>query len=195
MNRVTLTSGDALLIIDMQKDFLPGGALGVTGGDRLIPMINRTIEQFTKAGLPIYASRDWHPPRHCSFQEQGGSWPPHCIAGSPGAEFADNLSLPADAQIISKGTDTRSDAYSAFDRTALASRLRAEGIKRVFICGLTSEYCVLSSTADALGSGFKVFVLSDAIGAIEIQPGDGARAVGAMQRAGAIVLSSREIGI
>ncbi len=194
MNRVTLTRGDALLIVDVQKDFLPGGALGVAGGDLLIPAINQTIERFREADLPIYASRDWHPLRHCSFQEQGGPWPPHCVAGSPGAGFADNLDLPPDSQIISKATDIRNDAYSAFDHTSLASRLQALGIRRLFICGLATEFCVLSSTTDAIKSGFTTLVLGDAIAAVENHAGDGARAIDTMKRAGATIISCSNIG-
>ncbi|MGH8547414.1 MAG: isochorismatase family protein [Methylococcales bacterium] len=193
MNPVTLAQGDALLIVDVQKDFLSGGRLGVAGGDLLIPVINEYIGRFRRADLPIYASRDWHPPRHCSFQEQGGPWPIHCVAGSHGAEFADNLGLSPETRIISKATGIQRDAYSAFDQTALASRLRADGIQRLFICGLATEYCVLGSTLGGIKLGFTTVVLGDAIAAIESHPGDCARALAAMKEAGAVIIACEEI--
>jgi nicotinamidase-related amidase len=189
MRSLTLTQGDALLIVDVQKDFLPGGALGVPRSDHLIPVINAYVERFATAGLPVYASRDWHPPQHCSFRDRGGPWPPHCIAGSPGAEFGEELELPPDTRIISKATDAARDAYSAFDHTTLAAELRAKGVERVFICGLATEYCVLSSTEDAIRLGFSVVLLNDAIGAIENHPGDGGRAISKMTREGAVLVS------
>jgi nicotinamidase/pyrazinamidase len=193
MQPVTLTQGDALLIVDVQKDFLPGGRLAVAGGDRVIPAINQAIEHFGRADLPIYASRDWHPPRHCSFAEQGGPWPPHCVAGTPGAEFVENLNLPPDARIISKATDAGADAYSAFDQTTLASRLWAEGIQRLFICGVAAEYCVLCSATDAIQSGFAAVVLGDATAAIEIQAGDREKAIETMRQAGATIIACADI--
>jgi nicotinamidase/pyrazinamidase len=194
VNRLTLAQGDALLIVDVQNDFLPGGALGVTGGDRLVPVINDYIRRFREADLPIYASRDWHPPRHCSFREQGGPWPPHCVAGTSGAEFAANLELPPDTRIVSKATETDHEAYSAFDHTSLDSWLSTDGVQRLFICGLATEYCVLFSTADAIKAGYAIVVLSDAVGAIESRAGDGARAVAKMMRAGATIGTLRGIG-
>src|SRR5260370_27326625 len=113
------SEGDALVVVDVQNDFLPGGALAVPHGDQVIPAVNRYVKAFTQAGLPTFATRDWHPPHHCSFRERGGPWPPHCIAGSVGAEFAPGLRLPASTVIISKGTELDRDAYSAFPSTDL----------------------------------------------------------------------------
>src|SRR5690606_29877001 len=126
-----LRQGDALIVVDVQNDFLPGGALGVPEGDAVIPVLNRYAEEFDRHGLPVFATRDWHPERHCSFREQGGPWPPHCVAGTAGAELAPTLALPSGAQVISKATEPEPDAYSAFQGTKLAEKLRERGIRRV----------------------------------------------------------------
>jgi nicotinamidase/pyrazinamidase len=185
MRRERLSTGDALLIVDVQLDFLPGGALGVRDGDAVIAPLNAAIERFRAAGLPIYASRDWHPPDHCSFLAQGGPWPVHCVAESPGAAFAPALALPPDARVVSKATEAARDAYSAFDGTDLAESLRQDGIRRLFIGGLATDYCVRWSVQDALAHGYEVVVLRDAVRAVDVRPGDGARALRAIRRRGA----------
>ncbi|HUX64205.1 nicotinamidase [Sulfuricella sp.] len=178
-------SGDALLLIDVQNDFLPGGSLAVPSGDEIIPILNRYIEAFSKASLPVYASRDWHPPDHRSFRAQGGIWPPHCIAGSRGAEFSPKLDLPANAVIISKATNLNADAYSDFDEPDLEQSLHQNGISRLFIGGLATDYCVLYTVRDALSHGFEVHLLLDGIRAINVKPGDGQRAIEEMTSLGA----------
>lgn len=180
-----LCSGDALLLVDVQNDFLPGGSLAVPSGDEIIPVLNRYIEAFSKASLPVYASRDWHPPDHGSFRAQGGIWPPHCIAGSRGAEFSPKLALPADAVIISKATNPGADAYSDFDEPDLERSLRQNGIRRLFIGGLATDYCVLYTARDALSRGYEVRLLLDGIRAIDLKPGDGQRAIEEMTTRGA----------
>ncbi len=180
-----LQRGDVLLVTDIQNDFLPGGALGVAGGDAIVPVLNRYIEEFVVRGEPVYATRDWHPPGHCSFHAQGGPWPVHCVAGTPGAAFASTLRLPPDATVISKATLLDQEAYSSFQGTDLGDRLRAAGIRRVFIGGLTTDYCVLNSVKDARRLGYEVFVLADAIRAVEVKPGDGERAEQEMASLGA----------
>ncbi|HUX90752.1 MAG TPA: isochorismatase family protein [Gallionellaceae bacterium] len=177
--------GDALLVTDIQNDFLPGGSLAVQRGDEVVPLLNRYIDLFVARKLPVFATRDWHPEHHCSFREQGGPWPPHCVAGTRGAEFAAALLLPLTAVIISKATTPEQDAYSSFLGTELERKLRDAGVKRLFIGGLTTDYCILNSTRDALRLGYQVFVLADAIRAVDVQPGDGARAVEEMVRQGA----------
>lgn len=184
--------GDALLVVDVQRDFLPGGALGVAGGDRVLAPINRALALFT--GRPVFSTRDWHPPRHCSFRDQGGPWPPHCVAGSRGAEFAAGLRLPTDARIVSKATTVDLDAYSAFGGTDLERRLRTARVQRLFIAGLATDYCVLQSAADARAAGFEVVVLHDAIAAVDVQPGDGERAITRMRELGARVVGSDALG-
>ena len=178
--------GDALIVVDVQKDFLPGGSLAVPHGDEVVPVLNRYMEIFSSRGLPVFATRDWHPPEHCSFTEQGGPWPPHCVAGSEGAAFADGLRLPAETVVVSKATAPDKDAYSGFQDTGLAQRLREAGVRRVFVGGLATDYCVLNTVRDALAEGFEVVLLEDAIRAVDVQPGDGERAVKEMLDAGAV---------
>jgi nicotinamidase/pyrazinamidase len=177
--------GDVLLVTDIQNDFLPGGSLAVSHGDEVVPVLNRYIGAFLAQGLPVYATRDWHPERHCSFHAQGGPWPPHCVAGTRGAEFAATLTLPPDAMVISKATSQNQEAYSSFQGTDLDRRLRAAGIHRVFIGGLTTDYCVLNTVRDARRLGYEVMLLTDAIRAVDVQPGDGLRAEEEMARLGA----------
>ncbi len=185
--------GDALIVVDVQKDFLPGGALAVPQGDRVVPVLNRYIEAFSAAGLPCFATRDWHPPRHCSFRERGGPWPPHAVAGSVGAQLAPSLRLPASAVIISKGTELDRDAYSGFQGTDLDQRLRARGVSRLFVGGLATDYCVLETVKEALSLGYRVVLLTDAIRPVNLQPGDGAKAEQAMLAAGAAPMQWNQI--
>jgi nicotinamidase/pyrazinamidase len=192
MRRERLGRGDALLLVDVQIDFMPGGALGVRHGDAVIAPLNAAIDRFRTARLPIYASRDWHPPDHCSFAAQGGPWPVHCVAGSPGAAFAPALALPPDVRIVSKATEVGRDAYSAFDGTDLAERLQEDGVQRLFIGGLATDYCVRWTVQDALAHGYEVVVLRDAVRPVDVRPGDGARALRAIQRRGAGVERSRD---
>lgn len=182
-----LQPGDALLIIDVQVDFLPGGSLAVPNGDTVIAPLNEWIARFTDAALPIVATFDWHPADHCSFREQGGSWPPHCVMGSPGASFAANLALPAGAHRVAKATQRDTDAYSGFSGTDLDARLRGVAVRRIFAGGLATDYCVLQTVLDALRLGYQVVLLRDAIRAVDVHPGDGERAVAAMIAAGAAV--------
>ena len=128
--------GDALLVVDVQNDFLPGGALGLRGGDAVVAPANRILAAWRKHGLPVFLSRDWHPDGHCSFAAQGGPWPVHCVAGTRGAEFAAALVTAPDDVVISKATRADKDAYSALDGTPLAAELRARGVRRLFMPGL-----------------------------------------------------------
>ena len=181
---------DALIVVDMQRDFLPGGALGVPHGDEVVAPLNEAIRAFERAGRPVFASRDWHTPDHCSFKARGGPWPPHCIAGTPGAQFADDLQLSGSAIVVSKAQSADADSYSAFGGTDLAQQLERSGVKRVFVGGLATDYCVLNTVLDALAAGFEVVVLSDAVRAVEVSPGDGARAIAKMEQAGAHLQSA-----
>ena len=177
--------GDALVIVDVQNDFLPGGRLAVPEGDAVIAPLNRLIKLFQTRGLPVYATRDWHPEDHCSFGEQGGPWPPHCVADTEGAAFASDLQLPDDAVVIYKATLQGKDAYSGFEGTDLAEHLRGRQINRLFIGGLATDYCVLNTVKDALAEGFRVVLIKDAIRAVDVHAGDGDRAIHEMQRCGA----------
>ncbi|MDX1252466.1 MAG: isochorismatase family protein [Gammaproteobacteria bacterium] len=183
---VHLQPGDALIVVDVQNDFLPGGSLAVPHGDEVVAVLNRYIAAFQARSLPVYATRDWHPADHCSFQPQGGPWPPHCIANTPGAQFAAGLQLLPSATIISKATQADKDAYSGFEGTDLDARLRAAAVKRLFIGGLATDYCVFNTVKDARSHGYQVFLLEDAIRAVNVQPNDGVKAERAMIAQGAV---------
>ncbi|ASJ16556.1 nicotinamidase [Thermococcus chitonophagus] len=152
---------EALIIVDMQRDFMPGGALPVPDGDKIIPKVNEYIKKFREKGALIVATRDWHPENHISFRERGGPWPKHCVQNTPGAEFV--VDLPEDAVIISKATDPDKEAYSGFEGTNLAGILKEKGVKRVYICGVATEYCVRATALDAVKHGFEVYLLKDAV--------------------------------
>ena len=184
-----LRKNDALIVVDVQNDFLPGGALAVPGGNEVIAPLSRCIVAFEQRGRPIFATRDWHPPDHCSFQSQGGRWPQHCVAGSHGAQFAAGLHLPASARIISKATDRQADAYSGFQGTDLGAQLSALGCMRVFVGGLATDYCVRATALDARSAGLEVIVLEDAVAAVDATEGDGQRAFQEMREHGVQLLS------
>jgi len=187
-----LAPGDALIIVDVQRDFLPGGALAVPRGDAVIEPLNICIDAFRHARLPIFYTRDWHPANHCSFKAQGGTWPPHCVAGTPGADFAPGLNPPGDAEVVSKATVVTRDAYSGFEGTDLAQRLRKLGIRRVFVGGLATDYCVRATVLDALRAGFDVVALTDAMQAVEVHSGDAVRALDEMRSGGASFATVRD---
>ena len=191
---------DALIVVDLQNDFCPGGALGVRGGDAIVPVVNRYLERFESAGAPVFLTRDWHPPVTRHFQAQGGVWPPHCVQGTPGAEFHPGLAPPAEAVIVSKGMDPDQDAYSAFQAEDRAGRplpaiLAERGVRRLYLGGLATDYCVRASVLDAVREGFEVVILKDAIGAVDREPGDGARAIEEMREAGARMTTLRDLGV
>lgn len=190
---VRLLAGDALLLVDLQRDFLPGGALAVPDGDRVLPVLARYLGRFGRAGLAICCTRDWHPPDHVSFRSRGGPWPPHCVAGTPGAAFAPGLELPAAVQVFSKATMPDAEAYSGFEGTGLAASLRRQGISRLFVGGLATDYCVKATVLDALREGFEVWLLGDAVRAVELEPGDGERALQLMQQAGAQIIDETRL--
>jgi nicotinamidase/pyrazinamidase len=181
---------DALLIIDVQKDFCPGGALPVKDGDRVVPILNQYIEKFHAAKLPVLATRDWHPEKTRHFKQFGGLWPAHCIQGSEGAEFHPELALPPDAVIISAGMGPDEQGYSGFDGVdskgaKLADVLRRLGVERLFVGGLATDYCVKHTVLDGLKEGFQVLVIEDAVRGVNLQPDDSERAIQEMIRAGA----------
>ena len=187
-----LCEGDALILVDVQNDFLPGGALAVAAGDEVVPVANRYMAQFRSRNFPVFASRDWHPANHCSFAAAGGPWPPHCVSGTGGAAFAGALDPLAGEEVISKATRPDADAYSAFDGTDLAGRLAALGIRRVLVLGLATDYCVLATVRDALANGLVVVVPRDGVRAVDVEPGDGERALAAMSDAGAMLIGRGE---
>lgn len=193
--KTRLAVGDALIVVDVQNDFLPGGSLAMPGGDEVIPALNRYIALFNSRGLPVFATRDWHPPDHCSFLQQGGMWPPHCVAGTAGAAFPATLKLPDGAQTVSKADTRIKDAYSGFEGTSFHMLLQSAGIRRVFVGGLATDYCVLNTVKDALRYGYVTFVAEDAVRAVDVQPGDGARALEEMRRLGAVPIRLEEIEV
>ena len=181
-----LRPGDGLIVVDVQNDFLPGGSLAVAGGDEVVAPLNAYIAAFVRAGLPIFATRDWHPPDHCSFRTRGGPWPPHCVVGSEGARFAPGLALPPSAVVVSKDTLPEQDTYSGFQGGDLDARLREAGVRRVFVGGLATDYCVFHTVKDALERGYAAVLLTDAIRAVNVRPDDGRRAEEEMLRLGAV---------
>jgi nicotinamidase/pyrazinamidase len=171
----------ALIVVDVQNDFCPGGALGVAGGDRLAPTIAAAAER----AETVVATRDLHPAGHVSFAGRGGPWPAHCVAGTPGAELHPSVSGMRFDRVQDKGTDADRDAYSGFDGTDLADYLRGRGVKRVLVAGLATDYCVRATALDAIREGFETTVLTDAVAAVDVEPGDGDRALAEVHDAGA----------
>ena len=183
---------DALVIVDAQNDFCPGGALAVADGDQIIQALNRYIDIFSKAHCPIFATRDWHPAKTNHFKDYGGPWPVHCVQESYGAEFHPALRLGS-AAVLSKGMAADQDSYSGFQATnssgtLLADLLRRDGIERIFVGGLATDYCVKHTVLDGLKQGFHVVLLADAVRAVNLAPNDGAVAIDEMIRAGAVRL-------
>jgi nicotinamidase/pyrazinamidase len=189
---------DALVVVDVQNDFCPGGSLAVPEGDRVVPVLNRYMGRFAEAGAPIFVSRDWHPSKTKHFQAYGGVWPPHCVQGTAGAAFHAQLGLPREAVVVSKGMDPEQDAYSAFQAedergTPFTSALESRGVRRLFVGGLATDYCVKATVLDARRQGLDVVVLADAVRAVDVNPGDGERAMEEMRAAGARVTTLADI--
>ena len=176
---------EALLVIDFQNDFCPGGALAVTDGDAIAGRLNDL------AGSGDYdlvvATRDWHPPDHGSFAAQGGPWPVHCVAGTPGAELHRSLDRAPIDVVVDKGQDPGTEGYSAFDATSLAETLRARGVDAVTVVGLATDYCVKNTALDALREGFAVTVDRAGVRGVDVDPGDAERALDELAAAGATV--------
>lgn len=192
-DKFKLRQDDALIIVDVQKDFLPGGSLAVPEGDQVIPTLNRYIEKARSKNLHVYATRDWHPINHSSFLEQGGPWPPHCVAGTEGAEFAEGLNLSQDLEVISKAIEVDKDAYSGFQDTDLDKKLRTIKVDRLFIGGLATDYCVLNTVKDAIKLGYTVLLLEDAIRAVNVNSEDGEKAKKEMIELGAMPINLKRI--
>jgi len=173
-----------LIVVDVQNDFCPGGALAVKAGDQVVPILNQYIKMFTDAKAPIIFTRDWHPSDHSSFKSQGGSWPPHCIQNTEGAKFHSDLLVPPDGEIVSKA-DKQDEAYSFFKGTDLAQKLHQRGIRRLLVGGLATDYCVRETVLDGLKHGFEVYHLDDASRGVNVNPGDSERALSEMVDRGA----------
>ncbi len=185
-------------MIDVQRDFCAGGALAVPAGDSVVPVLNDVLRSAGDHRLPVYASRDWHPPASRHFVTGGGVWPVHCVAGSDGARFHPDLRLPADTAIVSKGVDADEDGFSAFegrleDGATLEESLRAAGVARLLVGGLATDYCVRHTVLDGLRKGWPVTLLTDAISAVNLRIDDGAHALEEMRAAGAALRTSADL--
>lgn len=197
---IKIDSHTALVVVDIQNDFCPGGALAVADGDKVVPVLNKYIQLFRSSGGPVIYTRDWHPPDHSSFKTQGGPWPPHCVQGSEGAKFHSDLLQPAEGEIVSKA-DRKDEAYSFFQGTDLAHRLRRlkyrlglrGGIRALFVGGLATDYCVKETVLDALKLGFQVYYLDDASKAVNVKPEDSKLAVKEMVSKGAMEVSLADL--
>lgn len=181
---------DALIVVDVQNDFCPGGSLAVPEGDAVVPVLNQYLERASAAGIPIVASRDWHPQETAHFAAFGGTWPVHCVQGTPGADFHAELRLPPETLIASKGMSARDEGYSALegqlpDGRNVLDALRELGVTRIHAGGLATDYCVRATVLGALAAGFETFLLRDASRAVDVTPGDGERAIAEMLAAGA----------
>jgi nicotinamidase/pyrazinamidase len=182
-------SKQALVVVDVQNDFCPGGTLAVAHGDEVVAPLNELIDEFLERGDPVYKSRDWHPPQTKHFQAYGGTWPVHCVQNTPGAEFHPQLKDDPRIRVISKGLgDT--DCYSAFDETDLATQLRDQGVKELIVGGLATDYCVKETVLAGIKEGFKVKAVENAMRAVELKPGDGERAIQEMRAAGAEIVNT-----
>ncbi len=185
----------ALVIVDVQNDFCPGGALAVADGDQVAALLSDYAASFAAAGVPVFATRDWHPARTSHFKVYGGIWPVHCVQNTFGAEFHAALRLPPGAVVVSKGSAADVDSYSGFDGVdgggaGLAQLLRAQAVDEIFIGGLATDYCVKQTVLDGLKHGFSVVLLRDAIRGVDLAPGDSARALDEMRRAGVRTLAA-----
>ena len=178
-------AGDALLIINVQRDFLAGGALPIPAAETVIAPLNACIALFAAATLPVFATRLWHPPDHCLFLAQGGARAAHCVAGSAGAQFPAVLDLPAATQVVSKAMQSAADTYSDFAHTDLHQQLQRHAVRRLLVGGLATDYGVLYTVRDALRLGYGVILLLDCLRPIDVRIGDGERAIAAMLAAGA----------
>jgi nicotinamidase/pyrazinamidase len=187
---MTNAPGSALLIVDVQNDFCPGGALAVPDGDRVVPVLNRYIQEALASGIPIYATRDWHPPNTNHFQAFGGEWPVHCVQQTAGARFHPDLHLPPSTIIVTKGEQVDRPGYSAFDGrtpdgTPLSTDLARRHVTHLLVGGLATDYCVKHSVLDARAAGLTVTVLEEAIAGVNLRAGDSERALAEMRGAGA----------
>ncbi|HAO93839.1 MAG: nicotinamidase [Deltaproteobacteria bacterium GWC2_56_8] len=193
-----MKNSSALVIVDLQNDFCPGGALPIPEGDGIVPVVKRYLDLFMAAGVPVFFTRDWHPARTVHFKEFGGLWPPHCIQETEGARFHPGLKIPADAVIITKGESPEGDSYSGFDGhdavgLDFEDSLKGRGITHIYIGGLATDYCVKATALDGLGRGFKVTVLLDAIRGVDANPGDSETALEDMMAKGADTSTVDEI--
>jgi nicotinamidase/pyrazinamidase len=192
-----MSQRDALIVVDVQNDFCPGGALAVENGDEVVPVLNRYIERFVALRLPIFATRDWHPVKTTHFKAYGGVWPVHCVQGTHGADFHPDLKLTPEITIVSAGMAADEDGYSGFlgrdsSGRSLAALLRDRGVDRLLIGGLATDYCVKHTVLDGIQEGFQVMLIGDAVRGVNLNPGDSEQAIKEMSAAGAIVVRGND---
>jgi nicotinamidase/pyrazinamidase len=185
----SLEAGDALLLVDPQNDFCPGGSLPVAEGDQVMPVLSAWAKAADQAGVPVFVSRDWHPARTTHFKDFGGVWPAHCVQGTRGADFHPDLRLPSSAVVVSKGMGETEDAYSAFQacderEVMLGDLLRDHGVRHLYVMGLATDYCVKASALAGLEHGFRVSLVQSGCRAVNLQPGDDHAALAAVESAG-----------
>jgi len=180
----------ALIVVDVQNDFCPGGSLTVADGTAVVPPLNKLMKEFLDRGDPVFKTRDWHPARTKHFEAYGGTWPVHCVQNTPGAEFHKDLNDDPRITIISKGIDESADGYSGFDGTNLTEILREQGVEEVWVGGLATDYCVKHTVLDALRAGFEAKALADAMLPVNVKPGDGEQAIEEMRAAGAEIVGN-----
>lgn len=184
----------ALILVDIQNDFCPGGALAVNEGDRIIPIVNRLISKFSL----VISTQDWHPANHVSFREQGGPWPPHCVQGTTGADLHPDLETDKVALYFHKASSPVKDDYSEFEGKDEQGRpldevLKSRGVKNLYVVGLATDYCVLETVLDGLRYGYQVYAVTDAMRAVNVDPDDGEKALRKMATSGAHLLTSGEV--
>ena len=194
----------ALVVVDVQNDFCLGGALAVPGGDQVIPVLNKWIRRFRENGLPIAFTLDWHPSDHCSFREQGGLWPAHCVQGEKGSELHPDLEPPSGdrptEKMFKKGFLSGEEAYSGFEghldgdlsAPRLGDWLKSLRVSEVYVGGLATDYCVKATVLDAVKQGFRTRLIVEGMRAVDVNEGDGHRALDEMMRAGAVVAGAVE---
>ena len=181
----------ALIVVDVQNDFCPGGTLAVAHGDEVVGPLNQLITEFLERGEPVFKTRDWHPANTKHFADFGGTWPIHCVQNTKGAEFHPNLIDDIHIRVVSKGLGDE-DCYSAFDGTDLGLQLQRLGVNEIWVGGLATDYCVKNTVLDGLKEGFAVKALADAMRPVELQPGDGERAIEEMRAAGAEIVAGSQ---
>lgn len=184
----------ALILVDIQNDFCPGGALAVADGHRIVPIVNRLNREFPL----VISTQDWHPANHISFVEQGGPWPPHCVQDTPGAELHPNLRTDSIAHYFRKASSPEKDDYSEFEGKdeqgrSLDEVLRNHGIKKLYVVGLATDYCVLETVLDGLRYGYEVYAVTDAMRAVNVNADDGEKALRTMEARGARLVTSDQV--
>lgn len=187
-----MASKKALIVVDVQNDFCPGGSLAVAEGDEIVAPLNKLMKEFLDRGEPVYKTRDWHPEKTKHFAIYGGTWPIHCVQNTRGAEFHTDLLDDPRITVISKGFDERADGYSGFDGTQLAQLLRDEEVKEIWVGGLATDYCVKQTVIDGVHNGFKVKALADTMRAVNVNPDDGKKAIDEMKEAGAEIIGDEK---